>query len=95
SNDNLPYLRYPILTGKAEKLRRFAKKKGMILGDWYSHVIDPKGVDLTKVGYQRGGCPVAEKIAKEVVNLPTYPRMSENDAEKVVKIIYDFHQRNK
>ncbi|MBI5465036.1 DegT/DnrJ/EryC1/StrS aminotransferase family protein, partial [Candidatus Gottesmanbacteria bacterium] len=34
SNRGLPYLRYPILTEKAEELRKFAKKKGIILGDW-------------------------------------------------------------
>lgn len=86
----LSFLRYPILIEKAEELRKFAKRRGIILGDWYSSVIDPKGVDLTKVGYQRGSCPVAEKTAREVVNLPTYPRMSEDNIYKVIKTNYEF-----
>ncbi|TSC53661.1 MAG: Pleiotropic regulatory protein [Microgenomates group bacterium LiPW_16] len=93
--EECPFLRFPILTKKAEELRKFGKRRGIILGDWYSHVVDPKGVDLAKVGYRRGSCPIAEKIARDVVNLPTYPRMSLTDAKKVINLIYDFHQRNK
>lgn len=88
--DELPYLRYPLLTEKAEELRRFAKKKEIILGDWYSHVIDPKGVDLEKVEYQQGSCPRAEKLARQIVNLPTYPRMNLADADRVVEVVREF-----
>lgn len=95
SEEKVAFLRYPILTDKAEELRVFAKRQGIILGDWYSNVVDPKGVDLKKVGYQLGSCPVAEKIAYQIVNLPTYPRMNLTDTQKVVNLIHDFYKRNK
>lgn len=88
--DALPLLRYPLLVGKARQLRDFAETKGIILGTWYSHIIDPEGVDFKKVNYQLGSCPVAEGVAKQVINLPTYPRMTLDDAYEVVKIVYEF-----
>ncbi len=65
------------------------------MGNWYTNVVDPKGVNLNKIGYQRGSCQQAEDIASKIVNLPTYPRMNSNDAYKVVNLLYDFHKRNK
>lgn len=87
---NLSFLRYPILTEKAANLRKFAKRNGVILGNWYANVIDPKGVDFIKLGYKLGSCQVAEKVARQIVNLPTYPRMSLKEVYEVIKIIYNF-----
>lgn len=84
------WLRYSLLVEKPEELRKFAKNKGVILGNWYSHVIDPQGTDFQKIGYRKGNCPVAEEIAGQIVNLPTYPRMKKEDAEKVVGIIKEY-----
>ncbi len=87
SYSNIPLLRYPFLVRNPVALKRFAKKSGVLLGDWYSHIIDPKGVDLTAIGYKKGSCPQAEYIASHIVNLPTYPTLSRKEREKVVKII--------
>lgn len=84
------FIRFPIQVEEPRELMQFAKKRGVLLGDWYSHVVDPKGVALSKIGYRAGSCPVAEQKAKRIVNLPTYPRMSEQDAEKVIEIVKDY-----
>lgn len=88
----VPLLRYPILVDRPDELRRYAKQKGIILGSWYSHIIDPKDVNLEKIGYKKGSCLVAENVAKRIVNLPTYPRMDLCDAEKVVAMIESFYR---
>ena len=87
---NVPLLRYSILVENPDELRKFAKKRDIILGNWYSNVIDPKGTDFGKIGYQKGSCPAAEEIAGKIVNLPTYPRMSQKDAMMVVGIIKEY-----
>ena len=86
-NDNAIYLRFNILIEKAEKIRLLAKNKGIFLGNWYHNVIDPKGVKLGKIGYKKGMCPKSERLAKMSVNLPTYPRLSFSEADKVISII--------
>jgi dTDP-4-amino-4,6-dideoxygalactose transaminase len=81
------YLRFPILVNHPQALIKLAKKHQILLGDWYRPVIAPQGVNLNKVGYQAGSCPQAEAVSQKVVNLPTHPQMSIQDAHKVVKIV--------
>ncbi|MFH1253476.1 MAG: DegT/DnrJ/EryC1/StrS aminotransferase family protein [Candidatus Uhrbacteria bacterium] len=83
-------LRYPIFTKQPSALINYAKKHGVILGDWYNQVIAPKDSDLVKAGYLLGSCPQAEKLAKTSVNLPTNRHISLKDAGKIVKIINNF-----
>ncbi len=85
------FLRFPILVEKQEKLLKFAKKRKIILGNWYSKVIAPKGTNLKRVGYKLGSCPNAERAVKKVINLPTYPKMSLSDAERVIGCLKKFY----
>jgi perosamine synthetase len=81
------YLRFNILSSQSGLIRTAAKKAGILLGNWYSHVIDPKEVNLPNVGYKNGSCPVAEKTAKLVINLPTYPRLITEELNRIVSIV--------
>ena len=81
------YMRFPILVNHPQALIKLAKKHQVLLGNWYRPVIAPQGVNLNKVGYQAGSCPQAEAVSQKVVNLPTHPQMSIQDAHKVVKIV--------
>ncbi len=85
------FLRYTIKTEKAEELIHFSKERGVHLGDWYRPVIAPEGVDLKKVFYQAGSCPKAEKASAMSVNLPTHPKMTMEDAKRIVKVIRRFY----
>lgn len=80
------WLRFPIRHKKAGKLYKFAKKQGILLGDWYKDIVMPVE-DLSLVDYKKGSCPVAEEYARTVINLPTYPMMTRSQARKVIKII--------
>ncbi len=87
------YMRYPVLVQRAHELIDHAQKKGILLGDWYQNIVDPKGVDFSKAGYSLGSCPNGEKIAQRVVNLPTYPRMRLREAKEVVQLIKGFFKK--
>lgn len=79
------YLRFPLLHANPTEILSQARKKHVYLGNWYHHVVDPKGVDFVAIGYQPGSCPKAEQAAKKIMNLPT--RISLNDAKKVMETL--------
>ena len=92
-NFNLPkktmgisWLRFPIAHPQANRLYQYAKKRNILLGNWYQGVVMP-AKNLSRVKYQKGSCPQAEKLSQTVVNLPTYPTLTKKEALKVVKII--------
>lgn len=82
--DDAIYLRFPIFFDNPLKYIRKAKTKGILLGNWYHHVIDPSGVDYPSIGYRQGSCPNAEYLSKRVLNLPT--RIISQEAETVVSL---------
>jgi len=73
------YLRYPIRMKNPLNPSNRAKAGGVLLGNWYHHIIDPAGVDLAAVGYQLGSCPQAETAARQILNLPTLISASQRD----------------
>ncbi|TSC56192.1 MAG: degt/dnrj/eryc1/strs aminotransferase [Parcubacteria group bacterium Gr01-1014_18] len=100
SRDQEPFylLRYNIITQKAGDLRSYFRKKSLILGDWYGHVLFPNIGDV-RLGYRAGECPRAEAAAGSCVNLPTCLSFSKKEAEKLAEDIkqyfYDRDSRNR
>ncbi len=78
-------LRYPLQVTNPVSLRIAAKRRGILLGNWYAHVIDPAGSDRDRIGYVSGSCPNAEKIAASIINLPT--RISLKEAQAIVAVV--------
>ena len=81
------YLWYTILVKNKKELIKKARKEHIILGDWFPQAVGPIEIDLEKAGYQKGSCPIAEKVSLGCVNLPTHHRIDRKDVEKVVKIL--------
>ena len=40
-----------------------------------------------KLGYSPGACPTAERVADEIMTLPLFPRMSDQDADDVIESV--------
>jgi len=81
-----PILRYPLLVNDADAVIADYQEKNIFLGNWYRQVVAPTGLDLEKVQYQKGTCPKAETICKQIVNLPT--NISKEEAEWIIDL-YD------
>lgn len=81
-----PLLRFPVLVANREQILALFKKQHIYLGTWYSCIIDPKGVDFSKILYEKGMCPEAELVSSKIVNLPLLPNMSTEDVEKIVSL---------
>lgn len=81
------FLRFSILTPRADELRFKAKRHGVLLGNWYHHVVDPKGYAREKY-YREGSCIQAESTATRVVNLPTYPTLTNEQVDIVINLVH-------
>lgn len=84
-------IRFPILTENPQKLLEFAKARNILLGRWYSHLIDPPGTNLIRTGYTRGDCVNAEDIAARVINLPTSPTIGDKDLDDLFSLLAIFY----
>lgn len=82
--NQIVFLRFNLLTQRADELRFKAKKNDIILGDWYKNIIAPVDVDLTQAGYVMGSCPKAEKAALNSLNLPTSPNLTQKQINQIV-----------
>ncbi len=85
SNVYFSLLRFPLRVNNPEELRKKAAKQNIFLGRWYDQAVAPKSLDLTKVGYKIGSCPMAEKLCREIINLPL--NIDESEALKVISIM--------
>jgi len=71
-------------------LRHCAQQHNILLGDWYSPAIAPGGVNYQNIHFKAFQTPRACEAADRVVNLPTYPKMLDDDIERVVAFLRDY-----
>jgi dTDP-4-amino-4,6-dideoxygalactose transaminase len=68
------WLRYSFLVRDRDAfIERFGER--IDLGIWFPSVLFGRDIDTEAVGYRQGTCPVAEKVARHIVNLPTHQRI--------------------
>ncbi|MCF7907843.1 MAG: DegT/DnrJ/EryC1/StrS family aminotransferase [Candidatus Omnitrophica bacterium] len=82
---------YVIRAEKRDDLQEYLKKAGISTGIHYPIPIhlQPAFSDLD---YKKGDLPVTEKTADQILSLPMYPGLKEEQIEYVVKKISDFLQ---
>ena len=83
------YYVFNIRTHSRDELQKYLKDNGIQTTIYY-----PKPLHLQKcfeeLGYKKGDFPVAEKLCDEVLALPIYPEIEENEVNYVCKKIIDF-----
>jgi perosamine synthetase len=84
------WLRFPLMVDDANSMHQAARSRSMLLGDWYNAPLVPGDCSLEAFHYEPGSCPVAEKIAKHVINLPTYPALTDEQVDKVVAFVKQY-----
>ena len=89
-HSNPVWLRFPLKVANPSKLHKQAKKEHILLGDWYDSPIAPASADPNKFNYKVGSCPIAEQTAKQIINLPTYPTISNKQVKQIIQLI-NFH----
>lgn len=89
------YLRFPLLVDDRESLVLYLRSYGVYIGDtWYDAPIGPKRY-LAKTSYTTGLCPEAEKVTKHIINLPTHVHVSRTAAERIARLVNEWHTKRK
>ena len=85
------YHLYVIRAKDRDLLQQFLKENGIASGLHY-----PVPLHLTEafsfLGYKKGDFPVAEGLADEVLSLPMYPELTEDQIDYVCEEIRDFYK---
>jgi dTDP-4-amino-4,6-dideoxygalactose transaminase len=83
---------YTIRTKDRDELIKFLNENGIPTAVHY-----PKPLHLQTafkyLNYREGDFPISETISKEVLSLPMYPEMSENEQKLVIDTIRNFYEK--
>lgn len=87
-SEHFPLQKFPIYVADADAVRAALKTKNIYLDDaWTGAAVCPRNVDQEAAGYLSGTCPRAERIDREILCLPTHPTMTEQQADKLIRIL--------
>lgn len=74
-------------------LQKFLGEKGIASGIHYPIPLHQQPV-FSNLEYKNGDFPVSEQIAKNVISLPVYPELPEDQLDFVVEQIFEFYEQN-
>jgi dTDP-4-amino-4,6-dideoxygalactose transaminase len=81
------FLRFPVLVEDGMQLRNRLKSKRIILGDWYKSILYAPERSWKLLHYILGSAPVAENVARRIINLPTHINVSESEAKRIAQAV--------
>jgi dTDP-4-amino-4,6-dideoxygalactose transaminase len=89
SNDcKVIFAHYPLIARNKQKLLDEARKENIEVADWYSTPIHPvKSDQWPLIYYNKGSCPNAEKMSKQIVTLPTNKKVTEKDINRTIDFL--------
>jgi dTDP-4-amino-4,6-dideoxygalactose transaminase len=80
-------LRFPVRVANKQEALETAARYSVEIGSWFECPLHPQETDQSLFGYSDGQCPVAERAAREVINLPTHRRVSASDLARTVAFL--------
>lgn len=81
----VPLVRYPMLVDDVGAFERALAAAGWDAeGRWFDAPLHPRSAGPASFGYRHGSAPRAEALAAHVVNLPTHPLVSDEDARALI-----------
>ena len=83
------YYVYVVRSKQRDKLQKYLLDKDIHSAVHYPHPVHLEGA-FQELGYSEGDFPVAEQAANEVLSLPMYPELSEDQIEKIVEAVHAF-----
>lgn len=86
--------RFPVLTKQRDGLRKFLKERGIEARFQYGIPL-PYFTAFNYLGYKRGDFPVSEKIAEEVLCLPTECGFSEKEIAAIANLIKGYFSNSR
>jgi dTDP-4-amino-4,6-dideoxygalactose transaminase len=83
------YHQYVIRVGRRDELRAWLTERGIGSEVYYPLALHQQKA-LSSLGYRQGDFPESERAAREVLALPIFPQLREDEQERVVTAIRDF-----
>jgi len=80
---------YTIRTDRRDELREYLKENGIATAIHYPRPLHLQPA-FAYLGYKEGDFPVAERAAKEVLSLPVFPEMRDDEIDYVIQTIRRF-----
>ncbi|MDI6851441.1 MAG: DegT/DnrJ/EryC1/StrS family aminotransferase [bacterium] len=88
------YHQYTIRTERRDELKAFLNQRGIMTQVHYPIPLHLQPA-LSYLGYKEGDFPVAERATKEVLSLPVFPEMTDDEINYVIDSIKDFFRGKK
>jgi dTDP-4-amino-4,6-dideoxygalactose transaminase len=87
------YHLYVIRVKEREKLQHYLNDNGIASGFHYKYPLHLQKA-YRHLGYKEGDFPVTEKVMKEIISLPMYPELTEEQIEYVAHHVIKFVKNN-
>jgi dTDP-4-amino-4,6-dideoxygalactose transaminase len=87
------YNQFVIRAPEREALRAHLQQRGIPTDVYYPSPLHLQPA-FDYLGYRDGSFPIAEKASQEVLALPVYPELTEEDQDRIVSEISDFYKSN-
>ena len=78
-------IRYPVRVSNRDRAVRAAARH-VVLGTWFTSVLE-ESVSPAVGDYRQGSCPRAEEAVKQLINLPTHPRITRRDVKVIIEAL--------
>jgi len=86
------YHRYVIRSPRRDELMKYLQSQGIGVGIQYSTPLH-KQIAWKEKGYGDYHLPIAERVAKEILSIPMYPELQEEEVEYVITKIEEFFSK--
>jgi dTDP-4-amino-4,6-dideoxygalactose transaminase len=83
------YHLFVIRVAERDELQTFLRERGIETGIHYPVPLH-RTLAYQSLGYRADGLPTAEKLANEILSLPMYPELTDEQINTVIKAIEDF-----
>jgi perosamine synthetase len=85
---------YAVRCSKRDDLAEYLNKNGIEAGVHYPVPIHLQPIYKQLYGFKGGEFPVSEALANEMISLPMFPDMSEDEVRRVAEEVRTFYSRN-
>lgn len=80
---------YSILTDKRDELIEYLHKREIPTAIYYPVPLHLQEV-FRYLGYKEGDFPVSEKVSREILSLPIFPELTDNEREYIAKTVIEY-----
>jgi dTDP-4-amino-4,6-dideoxygalactose transaminase len=91
SNESI-FNQYTIRVPKRDALQAYLKERGIGTSVYYPLPLHLQPC-FAYLGYKQGACPESERAANEVLSLPIYPELTQDQLDEVVGAVRGFYGR--